>query len=77
MKIVAWMKGYGPDHHSGEYDIECYAGEDPPDNSTGWVPLVRCDDAQALHDVLADIASGEMGINICIKCAKKAIGQLP
>src|SRR3990167_4540063 len=41
-RAVAWMKGhhqpstpYGPD----EYDVECYAGSEPPDGSPGWIPL--------------------------------------
>lgn len=42
MMPVAWIKGYrsysGPSEPD-EYDEECYAGSDPPDNEPGWTPL--------------------------------------
>ena len=41
----AWMKVHRvpstPDQAPGELDIECYAGDDPPDNEPGWIPLYR------------------------------------
>jgi hypothetical protein len=39
----AWMKGFvspGTADNPTEYDVECYAGEDPPEGD-GWIPLYR------------------------------------
>lgn len=42
MMPAAWMKGHlsyhGPSEPD-EYEVECYAGSDPPDNQPGWTPL--------------------------------------
>jgi hypothetical protein len=41
----AWMRivriASTPDQPPGEYDVECYAGDEPPDGSTDWIPLYR------------------------------------
>ena len=42
----AWMRfariASTPDQPPGEYDVECYAGDDPPeDGNKGWIPLYR------------------------------------
>lgn len=41
----AWMKVHRvpstPDQAPGEVDIECYAGDEPPDDTEGWIPLYR------------------------------------
>lgn len=42
MMPVAWIKGhrsYSGPSEPDEYDEECYAGSDPPDNEPGWTPL--------------------------------------
>jgi hypothetical protein len=39
---VAWFKGHmspGTPHGPAEYDVDCYYGEDPPDDSEGWQPI--------------------------------------
>ena len=54
----AWMKVHRvpstPDQAPGELDIECYAGDDPPDNEPGWIPLYRraADETSAVLDDL-------------------------
>jgi hypothetical protein len=41
----AWMKVHAlpstVDQPPGELEIECYAGDDPPDDQPGWIPLYR------------------------------------